>query len=140
MYPLFTQKSSKGWISSFNKAMIFDTRYLYAGKTSEAQLFKDNSLDKLVESLPLHKEYFNSKEYDYTLYAKTYVPWNKENPEWSNNNEVEITTMTEQYDKTIIPYSTFLICLIKLENLWSSKISLNKKFMSKNYELKLTVN
>ena len=117
--------------------MIFDTQYLFVGKTDEATLFKDNSLDKVVESLPLHQEYFSLKQYDYNLYAKSYVPWNMNNEEWSSNGKVDLVSIHENYNKTIAKASEGLfymgiwgfvfMLIVFLSLLWVSYNSTDKQ-------------
>lgn len=88
--------------------MLFDTRYNFVGKTSEENLFIDNSIDNLVKSLPLYSQYFNSKEYDYNLYARQYVPWNTSNEECSYNSQIALPLQVQEYEDYLVERSDLL--------------------------------
>lgn len=111
-YPLQVQNGRRGCLSSFNQALIFDTRYKFVGKTDEATLFEDNDIAPKVKNLPLYEEFTESKAYEYSLYARAYIPWDRNNPDCSaHDGEIDLAKEADEYEYYIKSRNTLLSVL-----------------------------
>jgi hypothetical protein len=113
MYPLTLNSEHKGCLNSFSKAFRFDTRYNFVGKVDEETLFKDNDIDKIIETLPNYHEYSDPKDYEYNLYARHYVPWDRNNFQCSYDGSIYLVQEAEAYTEYITS-SYFLLYIMAL--------------------------
>lgn len=68
------------------------------GKIDEETLFKDNGIDKIIKDLPKYGDYSNPKDYEYSLYARHYIPWDRNNPQCSYDGSIYLVEEAEAYN------------------------------------------
>ena len=123
-YPLLKNSNNSGWQSSYSEKFKYDTRYGLVGKIDEYTLFKENgvwctkgdrhwynnrendqsssykefnTILNFTDNLPLIHNYGSFKEYEYNLYSRHYIPWEKGNEKWAKNGDIKIAQYANEY-------------------------------------------
>ncbi|CAI2359094.1 unnamed protein product [Moneuplotes crassus] len=124
-YPLIKNLENKGCKTTFAKEFEFDRRYNFVYKVDEQTLFSDNgiwclkndnqcfvprdpsqdhdrdlaykTIGNFTKRLPLFDEFGNSKEFSYNLFARHYIPWDRNNPMCGNIGSVTLSSVATHY-------------------------------------------
>lgn len=102
IYPLLNVAGNEAMcIGASSHSLSLDARYDLVGQTDQEELLTDNNIDDILALLPNIDGYAHTIADDFNLYAKSYIPWNREKPQCSTNGEIDLAYEAEEYNSFI---------------------------------------